>query len=249
MAESTNEGSVRIAKLNQDNYAVWCKQIMFLLTSKDLDEAVLQDADWLSEGTVAEKKAKARVDRKALALIGLAVEPYFLSVLDGCETAKEAWLALENVYRTKSTARLLQLSRELVGLQKGAGESLAMYVSRAKSIRDQLIMGGQAIEEKEVAWRVLIGLPEEYGMVATLLENSEKELELEEVMARLLPVEQRNLAKEQKVEALYTRRSQNKGKKEIECWECGKTGHIKRDCPLLKNTSKGAVGASSMMAF
>ena len=84
----TEESSVRIAKLSQDNYAVWCKQMMFLLTSKDLDETVLQEADWFDQGTAAERATKSKKDRKALAYIGLAIEPFFLVYNRGLQHRK-----------------------------------------------------------------------------------------------------------------------------------------------------------------
>lgn len=229
----SEEKSDRIVKLGPDNYPIWQQKVTFLLVTKDLDDAVTEG--WLEGGTPTKKAARAKIDKKALAVIGLNIENTQLDKIAGCKTAREAWMALENSYKTKSTAKIMQLSRELMDLKKGSGESLEMYFSRAKSIREQLLMGGHVVEEREVAFRVLTGLPQEYQMVVTVLENSEKTLELDDVMARLLPVEAKIVA-QVKVESAYysgsgSRDNRNQGR---ECWVCGKKGHFKRNCPVYK---------------
>ena len=57
-------------------------------------------------------------DEKALAQILLYVKDHHIVALSKCETAKQAWDKLKVAYQAKSTARRLQLKRELNALNK-----------------------------------------------------------------------------------------------------------------------------------
>jgi len=96
---------------------------------------------------------------KALALIGLNVKEHHLSTLDACTTAKEAWTKLESTYKAKTMARRLQLKRELNNLKKGTSEPLPKYISRVRTIWNDLKASGHDIKESEVVLNVLAGLP------------------------------------------------------------------------------------------
>jgi len=60
-------------------------------------------------------------------------------------------------------------------------------------IRDMLAMLGNPVDDDTLALRVLSGLPSEYGMLRTVMENKDTKLVMSDVTAKLLRVEQRSL--------------------------------------------------------
>ena len=171
---------VDIDKLATDNYAVWSVKMQAYLVIKDLWSSISGKGD-----------VKPGADEKALAQPALHVKDFHLATLSEAESAKDAWVTLEAVYQAKSTARRLQLKRELNNLRKEPSEGLTKYVSRATALRDQLTASGHTIEDSEVVMSVLAGLPKEFDTVVAVLEITDDKLELDVVLAKLLQAEQR----------------------------------------------------------
>ena len=209
----------------------------FLLIHKGLWTAVAGDA------------GQETHNEKALAVIALNMKDHHLTTVAACKTAKEAWDALEGIYKAKTLARRLQLRRELNNLKKEPAEPLPKYMARAKSIWSDLVTTGHDIKSSEVVWSMLAGLPREYETTIAILEASDKELDLDEILPKLLQVEQRvSRDNESETTALLARdvtkkkprqpaqaRSSPRAParsdyKEKECYYCGKPGHIKADC-------------------
>jgi len=57
-------------------------------------------------------------------------------------------------------------------------------------LRDELAMLGNPVDDNTLALRVLAGLPADYGMLRTVLENKDTKLVMSDVTAKLLQVEQ-----------------------------------------------------------
>ena len=180
VAKEGKMSKVDIDKLDTDNYAVWSVKMKAYLVIKDLWSTISGKGD-----------VKPGADEKALAPLALHVKDFHLATLSKAESAKDAWETLESVYQAKSTARRLQLKRELNNLRKEPSEALTKYVSRATDLRDQLISAGHTIEDSEVVMSVLAGLPKEFDTVVAVLEITDDKLELDVVLAKLLQAEQR----------------------------------------------------------
>ena len=128
----------------------------------------------------------------------------------------------------------IQLRKQLVCLKKDEEdrETLSAYIARARSLNEQLAAAGEGLEEKDLVSIVLAGLPHDFSVIQTLLENTDKELTLDEVLAKLLPVQQRANEQEGRVyddpyakqKALSARQSDHR------CWNCNQPGHIRRNC-------------------
>jgi transposase InsO family protein len=230
---------IAVEKLDVDNYATWSTRMKFLLVSKGL---------WTPVTGVAPVDTAS--DQKALALIGLCVRDHHLTTLASSNTSKEAWEALESIYKAKSTARRLQLRRELNTLKKEATEPLTKYVARARGIQDQLIAAGHTVDSDEVVWSVLAGLPAEYDTVVTILESGDKTPDLDEALSKLLAVEQRTAKSgTDHTKAFFTSklsrnwRGTSARPASKECWYCGKPGHLRADCKKKKrDEQEGGAG-------
>eukprot|EP00961_Rhodomonas_salina_P204131 2754699-Rhodomonas_salina.1 len=214
-----------VERLDVDNYATWKTRMKFLLISKGLWSAV--------QGT----DTSTSNDQKALAQIGLYVKEHHLAQLERCDTAKKAWEHFESVYQAKSSARKLQLRKELSQLKMGQGEPLTKYVGRAQDIQDQLRAAGHTVADQELTWAVLAGLPTAFDTVVTVLETTiEDTTSLDDILPKLLQVEQRERQKERPDEsALMVKPYRGIDKTKATCHFCGKKGHFKRDCWRLKN--------------
>ena len=209
-----------VDKLGVDNYATWSIKMKHLLIHKGL---------WRPVNT---GEGGAASDEKALALIMLFVADYHLSTLAECESAKEAWDKLAAIHKSKSIARRTLLRKELTSLEMSGVESLTQYVARAKNIRDQLIAAGYDVREDEVVLAVLAGLPKEYEMVVTVLESADEVLSLDEVLPKLMNVEQRTIATKPMEVGMraFIAKGNTRTNDKKECWYCGKIGHVKANC-------------------
>ena len=96
-----------------------------------------------------EKTGEAN-DAKALALIGLSVEDQYLPTVNKCTVAKEAWEALESIYKSRSNARVLILKRQLNSIALQDHEPITKYISRAQALRDQLAAIGHPVDDSDV---------------------------------------------------------------------------------------------------
>jgi len=178
------------------------------------------------------------MNEAALATIQISVTPVKFNTVTSVDTAKEAWNALMGMFEARDNAKLLPLQEELSSLKKGDDESIIKLTSRAKIIRDELAMLGNPVDDNTPALRVLSGLPSEYGMLRTVLENTDVKLVMSNVTYKLLQVEHRNMSTGSskpvgsvKSHAFAAAASKKPfDKKLVVCYFCEKKGHMKRDC-------------------
>lgn len=222
-----DETKLHIELLDRDNYETWRMRVEFALDAKGLGAAI-------GTGTVDDA-----TDRKARALIGLSVERHLLNVVNEHKKAKEVWLALEGMFKSKSASRKLQLRKELGELKMERTESIAKYLSRAKALYHDMDAVGLKIDEPGVVYALLAGLPNDFKLISNIIVNSAKEEDLtfSTVSPKLLSAEQE--VKRTDVNAYVVKNKSNtSGASDSRvCYKCGKHGHIKRNCPDFKKVS------------
>jgi len=171
-----------IELLGPNNYITWRTRMKFHLTSKDLWSAI-DDAN-----------PSPTTSAKALAQIGLYVKPDLLSTIDRCSTAKEAWDILQQTFQSNTLARKLQLRRELSTIKMSSSESLTQYFTRGQDLQDQLSAVGHIVDDTDLAFALLAGLPSTFDTIITVIENgTEADLTTTTILPRLIQEEQRRI--------------------------------------------------------
>jgi len=196
MADHGRYSGPRFAQLD-DEYKVWAAYQRAQLKKEKLWAAVVTDRPASSSD---DKKSDPAVDawdamnEAALATIQMSIKPVHLNTVTSVDTAKEAWDALKVMFEARDNAKLLRLMDELSSLKKGGDENIIKFASRAQMLRDELAMVGNPVDDNTLALRVLAGLPAEYGMLRTVLENRDTKLVMSDMTAKLLQVEQRSIS-------------------------------------------------------
>ena len=232
-----------LPKLSDNNYFTWKVRMMDFLTIKDCIDAI----------TEPEHPQSA----KAVAYIRSNVEDHFLSTIRDMNNARAAWNALEAVFQQRSTACLLSLQRDLTKLKMEASESVSSYIARGRTLLNRLVAAGSDLEESDIVPNVMTGLPSEYSMLVTVLENNAAAPTLDELLAKALVVEQKHQRgsgqtfRAQAFSSFSSSRPSNnsngpfgytgyrpgpdnaykpRGAHGPYCYYCNKPGHIKAEC-------------------
>lgn len=221
----------RFEQLGDGNYATWSCYCRAFLISREL---------WLPISTSRpesreERDTWDRKDALALAQIQLCVKAHLLPMVVSCKTAKEAWDMLSSTYKAQSNARKMALLHDLSKLRLHPREAIISYVARVKAIRQELMVVDHKIDENTVVMHMLAGLPDEYRMLRTVLENMGGEWSLEVVASKMIQEEQRarisasaagmpsSMTQALSAETEGQRRS-------LTCFYCAKAGHMRREC-------------------
>ncbi|GAB4815364.1 hypothetical protein N2152v2_002410 [Parachlorella kessleri] len=246
------EDKPMVESLDVDNYATWSIRMRALLISKGLWAAVESNTP------------NGDQDQKALAKIILSVKDHHLATVGTCATAKEAWETLKATYEAKSNARKLMLRRELTQLKMKPAEPLTVYAARAKDLQAQLGSAGDQVRDQEIALQFLAGLPPAFSMISTVLTSGDRELKIEEMLPKLLPVEQLAQPERPEEAALFAKRRNGngfpghgrnngspgkQGRETRTCFYCGKKGHISRDCRKKKSDEAGSKSSQQRPQF
>ena len=230
---------IRIDKLGTTNYEIWRVQMRCFLVHHRLWDAVR------FEHTAAPSAADAE---RACALILLHVEEMHFATIQHLENADDVWKALERTCRGGTYARKLRLRRELHHIVKSSSESVQSYVARLRRVCVDLMAVGVRVTDDESIPALLAGLPAAYEMVVTVIESSEDELTLEEVVTKLLNTEAR-VARDEPAEAHMVAPPVPQPRKEVRtCHHCGKKGHLRRDCRQRMQSEQQGSQATALMA-
>ena len=159
-----------------------------------------------------------------------------LSAASEYDSASDLWKHLASTFKGKNKATRGLLRQTLLSLAKESGEPISKYVERARGIWTDLKSTGDAMEESDLCFSIMSGLPKQFDTIVTFLNAEAEDLSLGVLLPQLMQVEQQlaaELAKEVKrTEGLaYAARVHGYHESRKRCFQCGKIGHIRMHCP------------------
>ena len=251
-----------VEKLGDTNYSTWAIQMRSVLVSKKLWAAIRDDPPAPAADAPAGAPAPLHADsEEALAMLCLYVGKQHLRAVAACPSAKEAWEFLKERHTSSSLARQMSIRDELRRARKGDSETVGQFVARILEFRGQLTDAGDAVEDKEIVYAIMGGLPSSYFQLITTLKYRGEDLTVRALITALQQFEQdlrrmegdrpppRQAAKAYAAcgPSSSGRTPQNRGrqsksgssngsnrKAQMECHYCHKLGHFASECRKKK---------------
>lgn len=132
------------------------------LKGKSILEYVLGTVTLAENASEPERKVFRTNDDKAMAAIGLHIEPNQQIHTEECNNAHEAWSALEQIHQPINRVRIMQLKKEFYHIKMKNSETMSSYVARTKIATANLKQAGSEVKEEDLAYVILAGLPNTY---------------------------------------------------------------------------------------
>ena len=235
---ATELKTVAIVPLNGRNYPTWKVQCRMALVRDGL-WGIVNGSETAPSDEEADHLAKfvARRDR-ALATIVLTVEPSLLYLIGDPEDPVVVWKKLQDQFQKKTWANKLALRRRLHSLQLKDGDSVQDHIKAMIELFNELTIVGDVIDEEDRVVYLLASLPDSFSTLVTALEANEEVPKMEVVTERILHVERKQKEKinfdTSGEKAMTTKQQFNR--KGPKCRQCGKFGHIKKNCRSSSST-------------
>jgi hypothetical protein len=247
----SEDGKFRVKKFNSQNYQLWKMQMQDYLYQKDL---------FLPLGRTTKKLAATKdeeweiLDRKALGTICLSLAMSVTFNISKEKTTKGLMDALAKLYEKPSASNKVFLMKRLFNMKMSEGGSVADHLNGFNTVTNQLSSIKVDFDDEVRALLILFSLPESWNGLVMAVSNSvsgSNTLKFDDVVGVILSEEmQRKSTGETSGNALNMenkRRQKDRGKGfgncgnsrkggsksrlgKIECWNCGKKGHLKKDC-------------------
>ncbi|KAG7556886.1 Integrase catalytic core [Arabidopsis suecica] len=233
--------------LNGNNYLLWKRTTMNVLGGRGLTkhiESTYEEAKALEESLV--KETWTQEDLTVLSALHCSLEASLLEGYSYCETSKELWDTLANVFGNESNlTRVYELKKTLGSLSQEDNdfnthfgkyrslvaelEMLRPFTTEATTLKDR--------REQDRVFGLLMTLNPTYTDVIQHILRDDKIPTLEQVCAKiqkefgsqgLFGVKGENLPTANKAGFV-----KHKDKKALVCEHCNKKGHAKEDCWIL----------------
>ncbi len=232
--------TMTVVPLKGANYPTWKIQCRMALMKEGLWRIVTGE-ETAPGGTEAERAKFATRKDRALATIVLSVDPSLLYLVGDPEDPVAVWKKLGDQFQKKTWATRLDLRRKLHAARLRDGDSAQEHIKLMTEIFDALTVAGETVSEEDRVVYLLASLPESYNVLVTALEASENVPKLEVVTERILHQERKFKYRSDapSENAMISRKAGAPRRKSIKCHHCGKPGHFKKDCWILKAEKEG----------
>eukprot|EP00253_Pinus_taeda_P027763 PITA_27763 len=181
-----------------------------------------------SNAFVAARNKWTRGEFKAKKIIWDSIDKCLVAYVFELTTSKEIYDRLVSLFKVNDANQVSFLRYKLKEIKKGKDESVQAYFLRITEIKNDLLLIGEVIPDRELTITTLGGLPSEWYVFRTTLLNNNVIPGFEELMARC--IQEKTRMEEQEMPTL---RCVRKGR----CYICNKIGHYARECLERKDTS------------
>jgi hypothetical protein len=261
-AMAVEEANIGIERFNGMDFGYWNMQIEDILYGKDLHQPLLgkqpddmDDDKW------------TLFDRKALAVIRLSLSKSVAHNVVKEKTTTGLMVALSSMYEKPSANNKVHLMKKLFNLKMAEGASVAQHQNEFNTITNQLSFVEIDFDDEIRSLIVLASLPNNWEAMRMAVSSStgKSNLKYEDIRDLILSEEMRrrdsseascsdavlNLRKKGRGNGRNSGRGRSRSRKgrskfeygnQLECWNCGKTGHFKKNC---KEPRKKAVNDSA----
>jgi hypothetical protein len=256
----SEDGKFRVEKFNGQNYQLWKMQMEDYLYQKDL---------FLPLGGVAKKSTTMKdeeweiLDRKALGTIRLSLAASMAFNISKEKTTKGLMDALAKLYEKPSASNKVFLMKRLFNMKMSEGGSVADHLNEFNTVTNQLSSIKVDFDDEVRALLILCSLPESWNSLVMAVSNSvsgSNTLKFDDVVGVILSEEMRRKSigetsgnalnmenrgrQKDRGKGSGNRGNSRKGRSKsrlgkIECWNCGKKGHLKKDCRDPKKQRDG----------
>lgn len=243
----------RVDKLkNVENWSVWKFKVRVILKAYqcwNVIEGTCTKPKPLESGASTEAKkryddllkAYNKSDATAQRIIVTTVEEQpTLHIID-CETAKDMWDTLVNVYERKSQASIHLLQEQWFTLAKDECDDIATHAAKIEALAHRLDLMGEKVGDSMVMTKILLTLPPYLDYFPSAWESTpESERTKTNLISRLVAEELRHNKRDENALAAKAFFKKNKNTKQKnwkpgKCHKCHQQGHWARDCPAKKH--------------
>ena len=235
-------GSYRIEPLKAHNWMPWKRQMLAVLRDQGLDKYLEDDAPIVSDSTKADEvKALQKWkegDRKTQARIELAISDSEMVHVMGAKTAKEMWKQLSTVKESRGQMGMLAARRRLMRTTAEEGFNMADHIATLRQIQEELHVMGNVVTDEDFAMILVTSLPESWDTFTTTFfrsrSNQTSKIQSQELVGILIDEFRRRMEREGNSGGVALQAKEkgygNGGASDVECFNCRKKGHLKKDC-------------------
>ncbi|KMQ86054.1 integrase core domain protein [Lasius niger] len=247
---------VKIEKLtDSSNWMQWKFQVRAILDARDALEVIdgsLVKPEGENPEDAAELNRWKKANKAANAILVTTLNKKPLSLVMTCETARDMWVKLLNIYEQKYADSVYLLQTQFREYRYNSGDDIATHVSRLESFARRLQKLNEPISDTMLMTTVLNTLPPAFRHFHSAWDSTPAaKRTLDKLISRLMVEEIRLgindismraesalISKKQIKGGNTTQRTHKKDKADsskikIKCWTCGGP-HLRRDCPEKK---------------
>lgn len=235
-----------------ENWGLWKFEIRVLISASGSMDVVRGTLLKPERGNAGDAEATAtyekklekwnKLDSSAQKIIVQTVSRQCMLHIINCQTAKEMWDKLHSIYENKSETSKHCLQQKWYSLKKETADDISIHIAKINDLACRLNIAGEPVTESSTMTKILMTLPPAYQSFIEAWEStSEAERTLVNLTARLTTKELRMNATENNSDSAFPMKANQrrgaKGKKLGPCYNCGKPGHLKRDCKKKEKTA------------